>query len=127
TNPYNAKPVGTGPFVFKEWVKGSHVRLEKNPNYWRNNEPYLDGIVLRFIPDAGARSVAFQSGEAQLGYGNGIPLNEVKRYRESDRFQISTEGGEYTSPIFLHELNTRRPPFNNVLVRRAVLHAINRD
>src|SRR5690606_24173747 len=127
SNRFNNKPVGTGPFVFKEWVKGSHVRLEKNPQYWRDNEPYLDGVILKFIPDAGARSVAFRSGEVQLGYSNAIPLNEVKRYRESSEFDISTAGSQYTSAMFLHVLSTRRPPFNNPLVRKATLHAINRE
>ncbi len=126
-NPYNSKPVGTGPFVFKEWVKGSHVSLGRNPDYWRENRPYLDGIILKFVPDAGARSVAFGSGEVQLGYGNAIPLNEVKKFQKSSEFDVTTEGTEYMSTIFLHELNTRRPPFNNPLVRKAVMHAIDRE
>lgn len=126
-NEYNVKPVGTGPFVFKEWVKGSHVITQRNPNYWRKDLPYLDGVVFRFIPDAGARSVAFTSGEVQLGYDNSLPLNELKKFEASKEFGISSEGGTYMSPIFLHELNTRRPPFDNVKVRQAVMHAINRE
>jgi peptide/nickel transport system substrate-binding protein len=126
-NEYNVKPVGTGPFVFKEWVKGSHVITARNPNYWGKDLPYLDGVIFRFIPDVGARSVAFASGEVQLGYGNAVPLNELKKFETSERFDVSSEGGEYTSPIFLLELNTRRPPFDNVKVRQAVLHAINRE
>ena len=55
TNPRNNSPVGTGPFIFKEWVRGSHVRLERNPNYWNAPKPYLDVAVARFIPEAAAR------------------------------------------------------------------------
>ena len=47
-------PVGTGPFIF-EWVRGSHVRLERNPNYWNAPKPYLDVAVARFIPEAARR------------------------------------------------------------------------
>ena len=54
TNPRNS-PVGTGPFIFKEWVRGSHVRLERNPNYWNAPKPYLDVAVARFIPEAARR------------------------------------------------------------------------
>lgn len=126
-NEYNLKPVGTGPFVFKEWVKGSHVITERNPSYWGEGLPYLDGVIFRFIPDAGARAVAFESGEVQLGYGNAVPLNELKKFAASKKFNVSTAGTEYMSTIFLHELNTRRPPFDNVKVRHAVLHAINRE
>ena len=58
TNPRNNSPVGTGPFIFKEWVRGSHVRLERNPNYWNAPKPYLDVAVARFIPEAAARGGA---------------------------------------------------------------------
>src|SRR6266850_391354 len=44
TNPYNNAPVGTGPFMFKEWQKGSFVRLVKNPNYHVKGKPYIDEI-----------------------------------------------------------------------------------
>ena len=46
-------PVGTGPFVFKEWVRGSHIMMERNPNYYKKDLPYLDRVVARFIPDHG--------------------------------------------------------------------------
>ena len=45
TNPYNLKPIGTGPFVFKEWVKGSHILLERNPHYWDAGKPYLLSLI----------------------------------------------------------------------------------
>ena len=47
TNPWNNKPIGTGPFVFKEWSKGNHIVLERNPNYWDPEKPYLDRIIAR--------------------------------------------------------------------------------
>ena len=60
TNPYNNAPVGTGPFMFKEWQKGSFIRLVKNPNYHEKGKPYLDEIYWQIIPDAAARSVAYR-------------------------------------------------------------------
>ena len=61
-NPHNSAPVGTGPFVFKEFVKGSHVILDRNPNYWDKPKPYLDRLVVRFVPDAAARAAALEFG-----------------------------------------------------------------
>lgn len=127
SNPANFAPVGTGPFKFKEWSKGSHVSLERNPGYWRENRPYLDGIVFRFIPDAGARAVAFESGEVQMGVFNSLPLNVVRRLEKSPNFEVSTFGYEFTSTIFMLELNTRRAPFDKREVRQAVMHAIDRQ
>lgn len=44
-------PVGTGPFMFKEWKAGERIELVKNPNYWRQGQPYLDGIVFTVVPE----------------------------------------------------------------------------
>src|SRR5690606_29601706 len=99
----------------------------RNDDYWREDEPYLDGVIFRFMPDAATRLVAFQSGEVQLGFASPIPVNELKNLSKSDDFFVTTIGGEYTAPMFLHELNLRRAPFDNVKVRQAMLHAINRE
>ena len=50
THPALNAPIGTGPFVFKEWKKGDFIRLEKNPSYWDKGKPYLDAIVVRVVP-----------------------------------------------------------------------------
>jgi peptide/nickel transport system substrate-binding protein len=60
------KPVGTGPFVFKEWVKGSHVSGTANPNYWREGYPLVEEIEFKFISDASNRMAALQSGEVDV-------------------------------------------------------------
>ncbi len=73
THPALNAPIGTGPFVFKEWKKGDLIRLEKNPSYWDKGKPYLDAIVIRIIPDAAARAAALEKGEVQLGVFNPVP------------------------------------------------------
>ena len=55
TNPANNTPIGTGPFMFKEWQKGSFIKLVKNPNYHIKGKPHLDEIYWHVIPDAAAR------------------------------------------------------------------------
>src|SRR5690606_33330536 len=71
-NEWNLKPVGTGPFRFKEWVRGSHVIFERNPNYWDPGKPYLDQIIFRFIGDPAAAVAALETGEVHLT-STGIP------------------------------------------------------
>jgi peptide/nickel transport system substrate-binding protein len=66
TNPNNNAPIGTGPFMFKEWQKGSFIRLVKNPNYHVKGKPYIDEIYWQIIPDAAARSVAFETGKVDV-------------------------------------------------------------
>lgn len=127
TNPANSAPVGTGAFRFKEWKKGQYLVLERNPLYWRKNEPYLDSIIVRFIPDAAARTVAFTSGALQLGGFNPLPLSTIRGFEKQEQLKIMDETPNYLSPMFMLELNVRKPPFNNPLVRQAVLHAIDRQ
>src|SRR5690606_981667 len=67
-NPYNFKPVGTGPFVFKEYVKGSYIAMERNPTYWGKDEkgkalPYLDRLVMQVVPDPTTRTLAMSKGD----------------------------------------------------------------
>lgn len=126
-NPHISKPIGTGPFVFKEWQKGSHIILEKNPSYWDPGKPHLEGIVFRIINDASARAVALESGEAQIAGLSPIPLTDMPRIEKLGSLSIETRGYAYMSPFYLIEVNTRKPPLNDVRVRQAMAHAIDRE
>ncbi|MFT4191318.1 MAG: ABC transporter substrate-binding protein [Comamonas sp.] len=132
TNPLNNAPVGTGPFVFKEWVKGSHVRLERNPHYWGRGpggepQPYLDGIVFKFIPDAAARTVAIEAGEIDVALGSIVPLTNLNRFRDEQKYTLNLDDGRYLSTIFLLQFNVRRPYFQDRRVRQAFAHAIDKN
>lgn len=65
TNPANQNPTGTGPFKFVEWVKGDHVTLEKNEDYWGEG-PFVDKIVYKIIPDPNTAMQSFLNGEADI-------------------------------------------------------------
>lgn len=62
-NPHNNDPIGTGPFKFVEWVKGDHITLERNENYWKKDKPYLDRIVFKIIPESATRVLAMENHE----------------------------------------------------------------
>ena len=125
-NPANQKPVGTGPFMFKEWKKGAYIKLVKNPNYWKKGKPYLDELVFYVIPDSASRAVAFEKGDVQVLRGGDVDNVDVKRLRALPNVDYTTKGWEMFAPMSNLLMNTRKPPFNNVKVRQAVMHALNR-
>ena len=124
TNPLNNAPVGTGPFVFKEWVRGSYARLERNPNYWDQPRPYLDAIVARFIPDAAARALALESGEVQLG-NKAIPLSDIERFKGLAKLAVDTTAWPYVGDHMQIYFNFDSEPFKRKEVRKAVAQALN--
>jgi peptide/nickel transport system substrate-binding protein len=122
---YNSQPIGTGPFVFKEWVQGSHIILERNPNYWDKPKPYLDRVVVRFVLDAAARAAALESGAADLANGTGgIPLSDVERFRKLPGVEIDTRISPYLGSHQQIYFNLDTPALQKVEVRRAIAQAI---
>lgn len=119
-------PVGTGPFMLKEWKKGSHVILVRNPNYWKKDRPYLDQVVFRAIPDGAARSIALETGEIDLAPMNTIPQADIARLAKLNNIQLSNEGAEGLGPILWLEMNLREKPLSDVRVRKAISLAIDR-
>ena len=126
TNPANQTPIGTGPFKFKEWKKGSYVILTRNNDYWKPNLPYLDEIIFKVIPDAASRAVAFEKSDVNVLRGGDVDNVEVKRLRALPNVEMTTKGWEMYAPLAFMVMNQRQPPFDNVKVRQAVMHAVNR-
>ena len=69
------KPVGTGPFKLKKWVPGSYIELERNPNYWEDGKPYLDGVRFDYIADDNARVLRMEDGGADIL--EGVPFSQI--------------------------------------------------
>jgi peptide/nickel transport system substrate-binding protein len=126
-NPHNNAPVGTGPFVFKEWQKGNFIILERNPDYWDQPKPYLDRIIVRTIPDAAARSVALETGEVDIGGEYLVPLSDMGRLGSLPQLGIETQGYAYSPNVHRIEFNLDNQYFKDLRVRQAVAHAINKD
>ena len=63
-------PIGTGPFVFQDWVPNSHMTATRNPHYWRKGYPYLNSITFKPIIDPNARADALQTGEIDIMHTN---------------------------------------------------------
>ncbi len=125
-NPYNNKPIGTGPFMFKDWQRGDTITLERNPNYWRPNRPYLDRIIYRFINDPATRAAALESGEVQVASFGAIAATEMRRLEKAGIVSIPLGGYQALAPVAMLTFNTVDPPFNDKRVRQAVAYAIDR-
>ncbi len=125
-NPANNQPIGTGPFKFREWRRGQFIILERNPDYWAAGKPALDRVIFRIITDAGARSAAMEAGAVDLGFFSPISLAETERLSKLPNIKVTTKGYEYASPMFFMDMNLRKKPLDDVRVRRAMAHAIDR-
>jgi peptide/nickel transport system substrate-binding protein len=126
-NPANNTPIGTGPFMLKEWKRGSFIHLVKNPNYWKPGQPYLDDIYFRVIPDAASRSLAFEQGTVDVLRGGDIENFEVKRLQKMSGVSSTMAGWEMFSPNLLLVMNLRHPPFDKKETRQAIMHALDRN
>ncbi|GJD48346.1 hypothetical protein OPKNFCMD_1064 [Methylobacterium crusticola] len=125
-NPANRAPVGTGPFVFREWVPGSHVRYARNPTYWDPGRPYLDGLVVRIIPDGAARAAAFETGDVDLGGATPVAPPDIARFAALPHLGLESRGNEYGPTIYGIEFNLDNPYLRHRAVRQAIAHAIDR-
>jgi peptide/nickel transport system substrate-binding protein len=114
-------PVGTGPFVFKEWVRGSHLAVERNSKYWEAGKPYLDRVVFRDISGAivGLQRLLTR----EIDFVADLSPQDVK--------QLQGRPGIALSPIsigrwYALQWHVFREPFNNERLRQAIAHAIDR-
>ena len=105
---FGSNPVGTGPFIFKEWTRGSNITVERNPSYWESGKPYLDRVVFRDISDAVVGTQRLITNEldfvAELSPTSVAPL----RGRAGLKLLPITVGRWYSL-----QWRTDKPPFDN--------------
>ena len=126
-NPANNAPVGTGPFKFAEYKAGEYYRLERNADYWRKEQPYLDEIVYRVLPDRAAAASALEAGEIELAAFSAVPLADLDRIGQIEGLQVVTQGYESLTYQLIVEINHRRKELADLKVRQAIAHAIDKN
>ena len=118
------KPIGTGPFQLTEWKTNERVELKRFDGYWEAGLPYLDALTLKPVPDGTVRLTALKTGDA--GFVHLISLEslaELQAAPSKDYVVRTVKGGGGFSAIIL---NSKKPPFSDVRLRRAVAMAIDK-
>ena len=115
------KPVGTGPFIWKEWVPGDHITLVRNEDYW-GEKPALEEIVFKIIPDDAARVIALETGEIDICYN--LPPMDALRLEGNPDIDVFRGPSQRTMHI---GLNVTKGPLNDKRVRQAMNYAVNKQ
>jgi peptide/nickel transport system substrate-binding protein len=123
TNPANTNPIGTGPFRFESYTRGDRVVLVRNPRYFKVGLPYLDRLVFRAMAAAPAAQ-AFDAGEVQLFMFPSGP--DAVRLNGQRGVTVTERGREGFARVVPLILNTKRRPFDDVRVRQAMAHALDK-
>ncbi|MDF8363936.1 ABC transporter substrate-binding protein [Achromobacter anxifer] len=127
TNPLNNTPVGTGPWKYGKWVRGSHVEYLRNDSYWNAGQPNLDRLIIRWWADPAMRGAALETGELGLAYSNPVPARDIDRLVKTGKVVVDTRGYQNSAWTVTAEFNQRRDIVNRREVRQAILHAIDRQ
>jgi len=122
-NVANPTPIGTGPFVFKEWQPNNHFTGTKNPNYWRKGLPYLDQITLKPIPDTIQREATLKTGGVDM-IGSS-DTGTIQRFQGASGYELVDSAtnviGEPSMAFIM--LNCVTAPTNDIRIRQALAKA----
>lgn len=120
------RPIGTGPFRFVSYAPGDRVILERNPTYFRAGLPGVDRLVFQILPNSSTSVAALESG--QVDYIGSVPGPDIARLRRTPGIAVVAgtggSGGSVCQDVLIP--NLARAPFNDLRVRRAFAHAIDR-
>ena len=113
---------GTGPFILAEHLVGERETMVRNPDYWEEGKPYLDEIVILNIPEPATRALALQSGDVDVLYRMETQsVSQIEDHPDTVVLELASPG---TRAI---DMDTRVAPFDNVLVRKAIQAATDRE
>jgi peptide/nickel transport system substrate-binding protein len=125
TTEQNWNPVGTGPFVFKEFVKGSHAIIERNPNYWKTDLPYLDRLVFTIIPNSQSRIMAMDKHEIDFLLSWPPHLEGIPRWEEDSSYSVIKTPGVVGPPEVV--INHNDSILKDLTVRKALALATDKQ
>ncbi len=123
----NLSPVGTGPFVFESYEIDTQVTMSRNENYFKDDLPYVDQVVFRVIPDQNTQVLALEEGEVDFIWR--VPGSDVERLAADPDITLhqlnSGPGGGFCIPTVTFNLD--REIFDDIRVRQAIAHAVDRE
>jgi len=123
---FEMHPVGTGPFMFKEFVPGEKAVFVRNPDFFHEGQPYIDETIMYFGVDPSTALLRMEKGELDVLWGDMIPGADFSRLTSDPQYKewFFEEPSMYTWWL---GLNHKKPPLDNLLVRQALNMAINRE
>ncbi len=119
---FDSEPVGTGPFVFKDWIRDNKIILAKNDNYWMSGLPMVDNVEMYIIPETSVQVQSLMAGQVDIVFivdNDSIPMLEANpdvRIEEN-----------LTALIMVMAMNCQNPTLSNLKVRQAINHAIDKQ
>ncbi len=119
---FYSSPIGTGPFMWVSWQKGSKLTLKKNPTYWQKGLPHLDTVTWTNTPDANTRSLQLKGGQADIDeFPSWSTVTQLKAVPGLRVDLFSSTRTDYLA------FCQKSKPFQDVHVRRAISYAIDRE
>jgi peptide/nickel transport system substrate-binding protein len=126
THPKNNLPVGSGPYKVVSFNPREAIVLERYPGYFFKDRPAFERVIFRMIPDNAAQALALEKGEVDLLPGS-VTLSQFGQLAKAKDVVLSRKGGEAIGPLGWLAFNLKRKPFDDVRVRQAIAHAIDKD
>jgi peptide/nickel transport system substrate-binding protein len=118
-------PIGTGPFKFIEFKPNEDIKVARNPDYWKKDRPYLDGIEYTIVKDQSTAALAFTAGKFDLTFPYSLTIPLMKNIASQTPQAIcELDSGEGINRHLL--VNYSKPPFDNPQLRRAMALALDR-
>src|ERR1700693_463468 len=118
------KPVGTGPFKFVDFKQNESIKMARNPDYWKKDRPYLDGIEFAIIPNRSTAILAFVAGKFDMTFPSEVTIPLLKDVKSQ-----APQAGCDLEPLNVSVnliVNREKPPFDNADMRRAMAFALDR-
>ena len=113
---------GTGPFMVEEFIPNEVLRLVKNPNYWQEGLPYLDGVEFQVIPDINTRATMLEAGDVDIAMD--ISIQDKERLKGNSELNIVDRLGSQQLYITMNNL---KAPLDDVRVRQAINYAVDKE
>ncbi|MBL1421608.1 MAG: ABC transporter substrate-binding protein [Alphaproteobacteria bacterium] len=122
---FGTHPVGTGAYKMTEWTRGQHLTFEANKDYYDSNLPYLDKITFEVGQEPIVALLRLERGEVDIA-GDGIPPAKFLSIKNDPDYADQIVEGDQLHTGYI-TLNVKMKPFDNILVRKAVAMAVNKD
>lgn len=126
-HPANRDVVGSGPFKLVEFKAGQYIIMDRNPHFFRENRPYLDRLIFRINRDSVSSLISMERGEVNYLPFAGVRVRDLSRLESNPKIRVTRGGYEALGATNYLEINHRKKPLDDLRVRQAIAHAMDKD